>query len=218
MLTLLKRDLTLAFRTGSSLTLGIAFFLILLVIIPLSLEPSKKILITIAPGVFWVGVLLACLLSLDRIFQLDIEDGTLEVLSISPLPIEGTILAKTLAHWLTTCLPLIILVPIVSILYGISKEGAIWIIISLLSGSPALSMIGAFAASLTLGLKRGGLLLSLLVLPLYIPTLIFGTEVIRKSMMGLPVTTPLVFLIAITASSIAILPILTGVAIKINLR
>ena len=116
MLTLLKRDLTLAFRTGSSLTLGIAFFLILLVIIPLSLEPSKKILITIAPGVFWVGVLLACLLSLDRIFQLDIEDGTLEVLSISPLPIEGTILAKTLAHWLTTCLPLILLVPIVSIL------------------------------------------------------------------------------------------------------
>jgi heme exporter protein B len=212
MLTLLKRDLTLAFRTGSSLILGIAFFLIILVIIPLSLEPSKKILITIAPGIFWVGVLLACLLSLDRIFQLDIEDGTLEVLSISPLPIEGTILAKAFAHWLTTCLPLILLVPIASILYGI------WIIISLLSGTPALSMIGAFAASLTLGLKRGSLLLSLLVLPLYIPTLIFGTEVIRKSMMDLPVTTPLVFLIAITASSIAILPILTGAAIKINLR
>ena len=169
-------------------------------------------------GVLWIALILSCLLSLDRIFHLDLQDGTLEVLTISPLPVEGVVLIKSLVHWMTTCLPLIVLVPLMSLLYNVPNNTMTWMIISLLSGTPALSVIGSFAASITLGINRGGLLLSLLVLPLYIPTLIFGTEVIRRSLEGSSNVTPLVFLLAISASSIALLPIATGSAIKINLN
>jgi len=218
MITLLTRDLKLAFRSGSTTILGIAFFLIVLLLVPLSLEPSRPMLIKLAPGVLWIALILSCLLSLDRIFHLDLQDGTLEILTISPLPLEGLVLVKSLAHWITTCLPLIMLVPLMGLLYNVPNDTIIWMIISLLSGTPALSVIGSFAASITLGVNRGGLLLSLLVLPLYIPTLIFGTEVIRRSLDGSSNVTPLVFLLAISASSIALLPIATGSAIKINLN
>lgn len=218
MITLLTRDLKLAFRSGSTIFLGIAFFLIVLLLVPLSLEPSRPMLIKLAPGVLWIALILSCLLSLDRIFHLDLQDGTLEVLTISPLPVEGVVLIKSLVHWMTTCLPLIVLVPLMSLLYNVPNNTMTWMIISLLSGTPALSVIGSFAASITLGINRGGLLLSLLVLPLYIPTLIFGTEVIRRSLEGSSNVTPLVFLLAISASSIALLPIATGSAIKINLN
>tara|TARA_Y100000746_G_C15430067_1_gene418228 strand:- start:572 stop:1228 length:657 start_codon:yes stop_codon:yes gene_type:complete len=218
MITLLARDLKLSVRSGSTIFLGIAFFLIVLLLIPLSLEPSRPMLIKLAPGVLWIALILSCLLSLDRIFNLDLQNGILEVLTISPLPLEGIVLVKSLAHWITTCLPLIMLVPLMGLLYNVPNDTMIWMIISLLSGTPSLSVIGCFVASITLGINRGGLLLSLLVLPLYIPTLIFGTEVIRRSLDGTSNVTPLVFLLAISASSIALLPIATGSAIKINLN
>ena len=158
MITLLTRDLKLAFRSGSTTILGIAFFLIVLLLVPLSLEPSRPMLIKLAPGVLWIALILSCLLSLDRIFHLDLQDGTLEILTISPLPLEGLVLVKSLAHWITTCLPLIMLVPLMGLLYNVPNDTIIWMIISLLSGTPALSVIGSFAASITLGVNRGGLL------------------------------------------------------------
>lgn len=218
MIALLIRDLRLAFRSGSTIFLGTAFFLIVLLLVPLSLEPNISILVNLAPGILWVALILSCLLSLDRIFHLDFQDGTLEQLSISPLPLEGIVLVKSLTHWITTCLPLILLTPIVGLIYSVPLNSIIWMILSLLAGTPALSVIGSFAASLTLGVKRGGLLLSIIVLPMYIPTLIFGSEVIRRSLDQSSNTTPLIFLLAISTSSIALIPFATGSALKINLN
>lgn len=218
MIALLKRDLALAFRSGGGFGLALAFFLILVVLIPFGVGPESEILSRIAPGTLWVGALLACLLSLDRIFQLDFEDGTLDLLATSPLPLEGVALLKALTHWLTTGLPLTIAAPFLGILLNLSADAAFWLVLSLALGTPALSLIGAFGAALTVGLKRGGLLISLLVLPLYVPTLIFGAECVRRGAEGLSATTPLIFVAGITAGCIAFLPFATAASLRINLR
>lgn len=218
MIALLQRDLTLALRSGGGFGLALAFFLILVVLIPFGVGPQNDLLARIAPGILWVGALLACLLSLDRIFQLDFEDGTLDLLATSPLPLEGVALVKAITHWLTTGLPLTIAAPFLGVLLSTPFEANFWLILSLGLGTPALSLIGAFGAALTVGLKRGGLLISLLVLPLYVPTLIFGAECVRRGAEGLPATTPLVFLAGITAGCVAILPFATAAALRINLR
>src|SRR5690606_16532564 len=154
----------------------------------------------------WVGALLSCLLSLDRIFALDFEDGSLDLLATSPLPMEGAVAVKALAHWLVTGLPLTLAAPVLGVLLFLPTAGYGWLVVSLLLGTPALSVIGAFGAALTVGVKRGGLLLSLLVLPLYVPTLIFGAEVVKRGAAGMEVATPLALLAAITAGVAALLP------------
>lgn len=218
MIALLIRDLRLAVRAGGGFGLGLAFFLLLAVIVPLGVGPEPALLARIAPGILWVGALLACLLSLDRIFALDYEDGSLDLLAVSPMPLEAVVVVKSLAHWLATGVPLVLVAPMLGVLLNLPGPGYGWLVISLALGTPALSVIGAFGAALTVGVKRGGLLLSLLVLPLYLPTLIFGAEVVKRGTQGLAVGTPLALLAGITAGAVALLPFAAAAAIRVNLR
>lgn len=218
MIALLIRDLRLAMRAGGGFGLGVAFFLLVAVIVPLGVGPEPAVLARIAPGILWVGALLACLLSLDRIFALDYEDGSLDLLATSPIPLEAVVAVKSLAHWLVTGLPLVLVAPVLGVLLNLPGTGYVWLVVSLALGTPALSVIGAFGAALTVGVKRGGLLMSLLVLPLYMPTLIFGAEVVKRGAQGLAVGTPLALLAGITAGAVALLPFASAAAIRVNLR
>ena len=218
MIALLSRDLRLAMRAGGGFGLGLAFFLIVVVLVPFGVGPESGLLARIAPGILWLGALLACLLSLDRILALDWEDGSLDLLATSPLPMEGIVSVKALAHWLTTGLPLVLAAPVFGILLNLPAPGFGWLVVSLALGTPALSVIGTFGAALTVGLKRGGLLLSLLVLPLYVPTLIFGAEVARRGAEGMALGTPLALLVGITCGTIALLPFASAAVLKVNLR
>ncbi|MDT1064481.1 heme exporter protein CcmB [Paracoccus sp. CPCC 101403] len=215
---LLWRDLRLAMRAGGGFGLGVAFFLIVCTLVPFGVGPQGGTLALIAPGILWVGALLACLLSLDRIFALDHEDGSLDLLATAPLPLEGVVAIKALAHWLTTGLPLVVFAPVLGVLLHLPGTAQGWLLLSLLLGTPALSMLGAFGAAVTVGLRRGGLLLSLLVLPLYIPTLIFGAEAVRRGATGADPVTPLVFLAGITLATLAVIPFAAAAALRVNLR
>lgn len=218
MIALLLRDLRLAIRAGGGFGLGLAFFLIVVVLVPFGVGPDTELLSRIAPGILWVASLLAALLSLDRIFALDYEDGSLALLATSPLPLEGVAMVKAAAHWITTGLPLTLAAPALGFLLSLTPGAYPYLLLSLLIGTPALSMIGTFGAALTVGLRRGGLLLSLLVLPLYVPTLIFGAEAIRRGAEGLDPTGALMLMAGITAGSFALLPFATASVLRINLR
>lgn len=218
MIALLIRDIQLAFRAGGGFGLGLAFFLIVTVLVPFSVGPQSALLATIAPGVLWLGALLACLLSLDRLLALDWEDGTLDLLATAPLPLEGVAAIKALAHWITTGLPLVIAAPVLGVLLNLPSQGYASLVVSLAIGTPALSVIGTFGAALTVGIKRGGLLMSLLVLPLYVPTLIFGAEVARRGVAGMDTSTPLLMLAGITAGAAALLPFASAAVLRVNLR
>jgi heme exporter protein B len=215
---LLIRDLRLAIRAGGGFGLGLAFFLIVTILMPFGIGPETGIITRIAPGILWIGALLACLLSLDRIFALDWEDGSLELLATSPLPLEAVAGIKALAHWITTGLPLVAAAPVLAVLLNLPPEGFGWLIASLAVGTPALSAIGTFGAALTVGLKRGGLLLSLLVLPLYVPTLLFGAEVAGRGAEGMDAFTPLALLAGITLATLAAMPFAAAAALRVNLR
>ena len=218
MIALLRRDLMLAVRAGGGFGLGLAFFLIVIVLVPFGVGPEAALLSRIAPGILWVAALLAALLSLDRIFALDFEDGSLPLLATSPLPMEGVALIKAMAHWITTGLPLTLAAPALGSLLNLDGSAYFWLLGSLALGTPALSMIGTFGAALTIGLRRGGLLMSLLVLPLYVPTLIFGAEAVRLGAAGLDASTPMLMLTGITLGSFALLPFAAAAALRINLR
>ena len=218
MKALLIRDIRLALRAGGGFGLGLAFFLIVIVMVPFAVGADTGLLSKIAPGVLWIGALLACLLSLDRLLALDFEDGTLDLLATAPLPIEAALSVKALAHWITTGLPLVIAAPVLGVLMNLPTQGSGWLVLSLLLGTPALSVIGTFGAALTVGINRGGLLLSLLVLPLYVPTLIFGAEAARRGAAGADVSTPLLLLAGISAATIALMPIASAAVLKVNLR
>ncbi|GAA6189354.1 heme exporter protein CcmB [Litorivita sp. NS0012-18] len=218
MRALLMRDLRLAVRAGGGFGLGLAFFLIVVVLIPFAVGPQSALLSRIAPGVLWIGALLACLLSLDRLFALDWEDGSLDLLATAPLPMEAIVSLKALAHWLTTALPLVLITPLLAVLLNLPAAGFAPLLLSLLLGTPALSVIGTFGAALTVGIKRGGLLMSLLVLPLYVPTLIFGAEAARRGATGMDYATPLVLLAGITCGTIALLPFASAAVLRVNLR
>jgi len=215
---LLIRDLRLALRAGGGFGLGLVFFLIVVVLVPFGVGPEAALLTAIAPGILWVAALLAALLSLDRMFALDLEDGSLPLLATAPLPLEGVALVKALAHWITTGLPLALAAPVLGFLLNLTPAAYPWLLASLVLGTPALSLIGGFGAALTLGIRRGGLLMSLLVLPLYVPTLIFGAEAVRRGAAGMDAPTPLILLAGITLGSVALLPFATAAAIRINLR
>ncbi len=218
MIALLLRDLKLAMRAGGGFGLGLSFFLIVTVMVPFAVGPETELLSRIAPGVLWIGALLACLLSLDRILALDWEDGSLDLLATAPLPLEAIVTIKSLAHWITTGLPLVLIAPVLGVLLHLPANAYLWVFVSLLLGTPALSVIGTFGAALTVGLKRGGLLLSLLVLPLYVPTLIFGAEMARRGASGLSIETPMLLLAGISAASVALLPFASAAVLRINLR
>lgn len=218
MIALLVRDIRLAMRAGGGFGLGLAFFLIVVVLVPFGVGPETGRLSIIAPGILWLGALLACLLSLDRILALDWEDGSLDLLATSPLPMEALVGIKAFAHWLTTGLPLVLVAPVLAVLLNLPETGFMPLFLSLLVGTPALSVLGTFGAALTVGLKRGGLLLSLLVLPLYVPTLIFGAEVARRGAEGLAIETSLLMLAGITCGTIALLPFASAAVLRVNLR
>ena len=218
MIALLKRDLMLAVRAGGGFGLGLAFFLIVIVLVPFGVGPEPEVLARIAPGVLWVAALLAALLSLDRIFALDYEDGSLPLLATSPLPLEGVALVKGIAHWVTTGLPLTLAAPALGFLLSLAPSAYVWLFVSLAFGTPALSMIGVFGAAVTVGVKRGGLLMSLLVLPLYVPTLIFGAEAVRRGADGFDASTPMLMLAGITLGCFAVLPFAVAAALRVNLR
>ncbi|MXU65552.1 heme exporter protein CcmB [Oceanomicrobium pacificus] len=214
---LLGRELRLAIRSGGGAGLGLAFFLILVLLVPFGVGPSGTVLSAIAPGMLWIGALLACLLSLDRLFQADFEDGTLDILMMSRLPLEALVAIKAIAHWLTTGLPLLIAAPVLGATLHLPDAAQPWLVASLALGTPALSFIGAMGAALTLGIRRGGLLLSLLVLPLYVPTLIFGAATVSAAATGGDPLAALTFLTAITLASIAILPFAAAATLRLQL-
>lgn len=218
MIALFFRDLRLALRAGGGFGMGLAFFVIFVTLTALGIGSDAALLAPLAPGALWLGALLACLLSLDRVFALDMDDGSLDLLATAPLPMEAVALAKATAHWVTTGLPLVIATPLLSLLLFLPLSAIPWLALSLLLGTPALSMIGTFGAALTVGLKRGSLLLSLLVLPLYIPTLVFGAECVRRAGQGLDPTTPLILTAAISLGCLALLPFAAAGALRINLR
>ncbi|MCL4189849.1 MAG: heme exporter protein CcmB [Rhodobacteraceae bacterium] len=218
MRAVLMRDLALAVRAGGGFGLALAFFLMVAVLVPLGVGPEGATLGRIAPGILWVGALLACLLSLDRIFALDWEDGSLDLLATAPIPMEAVVAMKSLAHWMVTGLPLVLLAPVLGVLLSLPPAGQPWLVLALAVGTPALSVIGTFGAALTVGIRRGGLLLSLIVLPLYVPTLVFGAEAVARGAAGQANATPLLLLAGITAGAAGLLPFATAAAIRVNLR
>lgn len=218
MIALIRRDVMLAFRSGGGFGLALGFFLIVVVLLPLAVGPDTTPLRLIAPGVLWLGALLACLLSLDRMFSQDFEDGTLEVLATAPLPLATIVLAKATAHWLTSCLPLVLAAPVLGVMLNFPGSANGVLVASLLVGTPSLSFIGAFGAALTVGVKRGGLLLSLLVLPLYVPTLIFGATAARLAAEGQSASQALAATAAISLLTAALLPFAGAAVLRINLR
>ena len=212
--SLLKRDLKLAFRQGSDSVMVIVFFIVVVVLFPLSIGPEQKILARISAGVIWVAALLAAMLSMDRLFAADYEDGSLDLLIISPHPTEILVLAKVLAHWLTTGLPLIIVSPLLGIFLYLQADGFWVMIMSLLLGTPVLSLIGAIGAALTLGARRSGVLISLLILPLFIPVLIFGVSAVDAALMGLPTRPQLLILGAFLLFATALSPWASAAALR----
>lgn len=218
MIALLARDLRLAVRAGGGFGLALAFFVMFATLVPLAVGPQPERLAAIAPGAVWMGALLSCLLSLDRMFSLDWEDGSLDVLATAPLPLEAAAGAKALAHWIVTGLPLAALALPLGMMLGLPAEGWGPLALSLLAGTPALSLIGAFGAALTVGIRRGGLLLGLLVLPLYVPTLIYGAAAVRRGIEGLDASAPLLMLAGISFGAAAILPFACAAALRASLR
>ena len=218
MIALILRDLKLSIRSGGGFGLAMAFFFAVALLVPLSVGPDSAILGKVASGIVWVAAFLSSLLSLDRLFSADFEDGSLEALAMSPLPLELVVCAKICAHWLSTGLPLAIAAPFAGLLLYLPIEGNIWTVASLLVGTPALSALGAFGASLTAGTKRGGLLLSILVVPLCVPTLIFGAKSITLAAAGASNSTAFLFLAATTLVAFAVVPFAAARALADGLR
>ncbi len=214
---LFLRDLKLALRSGGGAGLGLAFFLIVVLLVPLGVGPDPSRLAPMAPGTLWIAALLACLLSLDRLFQADWEDGVLDALALAPLPLETVVAVKALAHWLTTGLPLVLLAPVLAVTLNLPGAAFPWLVASLVVGTPALSFLGAIGAAVTVGVRRGGLLLSILVLPLYVPSLIFGAETVAAAGSGEPLTSFLL-LAGLTLFILAAAPFAAAAALRINLR
>ncbi len=216
-LALTRRELVLAYRQGSAITLSLCFFVITVVLFPLGVGPELGILARIAPGVLWIAALLASLLTLDRLFQADFEDGSLDLLAIGPLPLEMLVLGKVTAHWVTSILPLIIITPVLAVTLNLNAD-AIWIMMAaLLIGTPTLSLIGSVGAALTVGMRRGGVLLSLLVLPLYIPVLIFGVAAIDAATASLAVGPHLFLLAGISLGALVVGPVAAAAALRLAL-
>ncbi len=218
MRALFLRDLVLAFRLGGGGPMAAAFFAMATLLLPIGIGGSPEALSRIAGGALWVSALLACLLSLDRLFQADWEDGSLDLILLAPPAPELAVLAKAAAHWLTTGAPLVILSPLLALTLSLDPAAYLTLILSLLVGTPALSLIGSIGAALTVGVRRGGLLLSLLVLPLYLPTLILGARAVERASTGLDPSAALLLSGAATLVALAAAPFAAAAALRVNLR
>ncbi len=214
----IKRDLLLSFRHRNDIVNPLAFFLMVAVMFPLGVSPEPKFLAEVAPGVIWVAALLASLLSVDSIFRTDYDDGSLEQMLVSPQPLLLLVLAKVFSHWLISGFCLALMSPLLALMLFLPSEGLFSLIISLLLGTPTLSLIGAIGAGLTVGLRKGGVLISLLVLPLYIPVLIFGAGTVQAGAMGMSIDGYLAILAAILVLSIMLTPFAIVAALKISIR
>lgn len=209
LLAIIGRDLALATRVGGGGALGLVFFLMIVTLVPFALGPDLNLLSRIGPAILWLAAVLATLIGLDRLFQSDEEDGSLDLMRLAEVPLELVVIAKVVAHWLTTGLPLALAAPVFGLLLALTPEAMVAVTATLLVGTPALSFVGATGAALTAGIRRGGLLLSIIVLPLMIPTLIFGVSAANAAAGGtVPFATPFlvlcaISLIALVASTIA---------------
>ncbi|MGD2118022.1 MAG: heme exporter protein CcmB [Chromatiales bacterium] len=213
---ILKRDLVLALRRKSDVTSSLFFFVVVVTLFPLAIGPEMNTLRLIAPGIVWVAALLASMLALDHMFSVDYADGTLEQMLLTPQPLSLLVLAKILAHWLTTGVPLVLIAPVLGLQYDLSGEAIGILLLTLLLGTPALSLIGAIGAALTLGLRGGGVLVSLLVLPLTIPVLIFGAGAVEANISGLGEAGHLSMLAAILVGSLVLAPLATAIALRVS--
>jgi len=213
---LLIRDIRLAMRAGGSAALALAFFAAVATLVPLGVGADLRLLARIAAGVLWVAAVLATLLSLDRLFQSDFEDGSLDLIALAPLPLEATAFAKIAAHWLVTGLPLTLLSPLLALLFGLPKSGYAPLVASLALGTPAVSAIGAIGAALTLFIRRGGLILPFIVLPLLAPVVIFGAGAVLSALDGIS-NGALWLLAAFSFAAMVLSPFATAAAVRLNL-
>ncbi len=217
-ISLLRRDLMLAYRHRAQMLNPLLFFVIVVSLFPLGLDPDPDLLRTIAPGVIWVAALLAAMLSLDSMFRSDFDDGSLEQLLLTPHPLPLLVLAKIVAHWLISGLPLLVLAPVLGMLLNLGSESLFPLLATLALGTPVLSLIGSIGVALTVGLRGGGVLLSLLILPLFIPVLIFAANAVGNAGAGMDITGQLAFLGSLLALAFALAPLATAAALRISLN
>lgn len=211
---LIARDLRLTLRQGGDAATVVGFFMLTIILFPFGVGPEPEVLQRIAPGVLWVTALLATLLSLERLFQADYEDGSLEALALMPLPLEAQMLAKCIAHWLVTGLPLTLLAPVLALLLHLDAAAYPVLVAGMALGTPSLTLVGAIGAALTLGARRGGVILSLLVLPLYIPVLIFGVAACEAAAQGLTPRPHLLILAALFVLALPLAPLAAAAAVR----
>jgi len=214
---LLRRDFLLAYRRRAELLQPLVFLLVVTTLFPLGVGPSPQLLSNIAPGVIWIAALLATVLSLDSLFRSDFEDGTLEQMVLSGQPLALIALARIVAHWLVAGLPIVLLAPLLAMWMNLQSEGLPILMISLVIGTPVLSLIGAIGGALTVSLKRGGQLLSLLVFPLYVPLLILATSAVSSAVAGLPYNGQLGLMLAGMIAALTLAPFATAAALKLSL-
>ncbi|SMF41037.1 heme exporter protein B [Alteromonadaceae bacterium Bs31] len=213
-----KRELLLGFRNRGDIANPAIFFLSVVVFVPLGVSPDAEVLAGLAPGIIWIVALLATLLSLDRLFQSDFDDGSLEQMLLSGQSLYWLVIAKVLVHWLITGLPLILLAPILGVMMALPDSGYMPLLLSLLLGTGSLSLIGAIGAALTVALRRGGLLLSLIIMPFYVPILIFGSGAVRNSIDGFAIGGQLAMLGAFLAMALLLAPLAAAGALKVGLE
>jgi len=214
----LRRDLVLAFRRRAEIANPVFFFILVVTLFPLGVGAQPKLLQAMAPGVIWVSALLAVMLSLDSLFRSDFDDGSLEQMLLSPHPLTILVFAKILAHWLVTGVPLLFVAPLLAVFLGLPEQALGTLMITLVLATPVLSLIGAIGVSLTVGLRRGGMIISLLVLPLYVPVLIFASNAVEMAGSGLAVDAQINILIAIFFMSVVLAPLPAAAAIKMSIN
>jgi heme exporter protein B len=215
---IVRRDLVLAMRRRSEVANPVLFFILVITLFPLGIGAQPKLLQAIAPGIIWVSALLATMLSLDSLFRSDFDDGSLEQLLLSPYPTSILVLGKITAHWLTTGLPLLLVAPLLAVFLGMPNQALSVLLLTLLLGTPILSLIGAVGVALTVGLRRGGMILSLLVLPLYVPVLIFASNAVEMASGGLSVTAQINILVSMLLMALALAPWPTAAALKMSIN
>ncbi len=218
MWSLLRRDLSIALRERGSLAQPVLFFIVVVTLFPLSVAPDPVLLRSAGPGIIWVAALLATMLALDSMFRPDFDDGTLEQIALSPHPLSMLVLAKAVAHWLVSSVPLIVVSPLLGMLMQLPGDAISILVLALFLGTPALSLVGAVGVGLTVGIRRNGMLLSLLVLPLYVPALIFGSGAVQASLVSLDPAPHLLLLAAFSLFSLAVCPLAAALAVRISLN
>lgn len=214
----LRRELVMSFRHKGDLANPLIFFLMVVVFVPLGISEEPAMLARVAPGILWVIALLATLLSLDGLFRSDFDDGSLEQLVLSPQPLACLVLTKVFAHWLLAGVPLTLLAPVLGVMLQLPGEGYPVLVLSLLIGTGSLSLIGAIGAALTVGLRKGGLLLSLIIMPFYVPVLIFGAGAVKNAIDGFAVGAELAVLLAMLLGWLMLAPFAIAGALKISVR